>query len=207
MLSFRTIVPDTLELLKRLTQEPFLKDCRLVGGTALALQYGHRSSIDLDFFGTFDIDGDEMFEILSSYGNIERLQTSKIVRVFTINGVKVDVVNYSRYPWLEEPVEEDGLRLASPKDIAAMKIGAIEGRGSRKDFVDMYFLLQHFSMEEILDFYAKKYPNYSLYRALMSLTYFVDAEKFDMPTMFVDFDWEQCKSFILNKVKEYESRY
>ena len=207
MLSFRTIVPDTLELLRCLTQEPFLKDCRLVGGTALALQYGHRSSIDLDFFGAFDIDGDEMFDILSSYGNIEKQQTSKTIRVFTINGVKVDIVNYSRYPWLEEPVEEDGLRLASPKDIAAMKIGAIEGRGSRKDFVDMYFLLQHFSLEEILDFYAQKYPNYSLYRALMSLTYFVDAEKFDMPKMFMDFDWEECKSFILNKVKEYESRY
>ena len=61
MLSFRTIVPDTLELLRRLTQEPFLKDCRLVGGTALALQYGHRSSIDLDFFGAFDIDGDDIY--------------------------------------------------------------------------------------------------------------------------------------------------
>ena len=66
MLSFCTIVPDTLELLRRLTQEPFLKDCRLVGGTALALQYGHRSSIDLDFFGGFDIDGQEMHEILKT---------------------------------------------------------------------------------------------------------------------------------------------
>ena len=207
MLSFCTIVPDTLELLRRLTQEPFLKDCRLVGGTALALQYGHRSSIDLDFFGSFDIDGQEMHEILKSYGIVEKQKISTNIRIFDINGVKVDIVNYSIYPWLEAPVEEDGLRLASPKDIAAMKINAIEGRGSRKDFVDIYFLLHHFTLEEILDFYAKKYPNYSLYRALMSLTYFVDAEKFDMPKMFVDFDWEQGKSFILNKVKEYENRY
>ena len=207
MLSFRTIVPDTLELLKRLTQEPFLKGCRLVGGTALALQYGHRSSIDLDFFGSFDVDGEKMFEILKSYGNVEKQKLSTNIRIFDINGIKVDIVNYSIYPWLEDSVEEDGLRLASPKDIAAMKINAIEGRGSKKDFIDIYFLLQHFSLEEILDFYAKKYPNFSIYRALMSLTYFVDAEKFEMPTMFVDFDWEQCKTFILNKVKEYESRY
>ena len=76
MLSFCTIVPDTLELLRRLTQEPFLKDCRLVGGTALALQYGHRSSIDLDFFGGFDIDGQEMHEILKSYGIVEKQKIS-----------------------------------------------------------------------------------------------------------------------------------
>lgn len=207
MLSFRTIVPDTLELLKRLTQEPFLKDCRLVGGTALALQYGHRSSVDLDFFGSFDVDGDEMLEALKSYGSVEKQKLSTNIRIFDINGIKVDIINYSIYPWLEDSVEENGLRLASPKDIAAMKINAIEGRGSKKDFIDIYFLLQRFSLEEILDFYAKKYPNFSIYRALMSLTYFVDAEKFEMPTMFVDFDWEQCKSFILNEVKAYESLY
>ena len=207
MLSFRTIVPDTLELLKRLTQEPFLKDCRLVGGTALALQYGHRSSVDLDFFGSFDVDGEEMFEILKSYGNVEKQKLSTNIRIFDINGIKVDIVNYSIYPWLEDSVEEDGLRLASPQDIAAMKINAIEGRGSKKDFIDIYFLLHHFSLEEILDFYAKKFPNYSMYRALMSLTYFADAEKNVMPTMFMDFDWEQCKSFILNEVKAYEDKH
>ena len=93
------------------------------------------------------------------------------------------------------------------KDQAAETLEGIARRGNRQDFINVYFLLQHFSMEEILDFYAKKYPNYSLYRALMSLTYFADAEKLDMPKMFVDFDWEQGKSFILNKVKEYENRY
>lgn len=207
MLSLRTIKPNTLELLRQLSQEPFLKDCRLVGGTALALQYGHRSSIDLDFFGSFDIDGDEMLRILSNYGNVARQKTTTNIRIFTINDIKVDIVNYSIYSWLDEPVVEEGFRLASPRDIAAMKINAIEGRGSKKDFIDMYFLLQHYKLEEILDFYAQKYPNFSYYRALMSLTYFVDAEKFDMPTMFVDFDWEQCKSFILNKVKEFESQH
>ena len=93
------------------------------------------------------------------------------------------------------------------KDQAAETLEGIARRGNRQDFINVYFLLQHFTLEEILDFYAQKYPNYSLYRALMSLTYFVDAEKFDMPKMFVDFDWEQCKSFILNKVKEYENAF
>ena len=101
-------------------------------------------------------------------------------------------------------LSSNGLAL---KDHAAEVLKRISSRGNRQDFIDIFFLLQHFTLEEIVDFYAHKYPNYSLFRALMGLTYFVDAEKFEMPTMFVDFDWEQCKTFILNKVKEYESRY
>ena len=91
------------------------------------------------------------------------------------------------------------------KDHAADTLNRISSRGNRQDFIDIYFLLQHYSLESILDFYAQKHPNYSLYRALMSLTYFADAEKFAMPTMFADFDWEQCKAFILQKVRAYES--
>ena len=93
------------------------------------------------------------------------------------------------------------------KDQAAETLEGIARRGNRQDFINVYFLLQHFSLEEILDFYAQKYPKHSLFRALMGLTFFADAEKFDMPKMFVDFDWEQCKSFILNKVKEYENAF
>ena len=94
------------------------------------------------------------------------------------------------------------------KDSAVEALYRISTRqASRKDFVELYSLLQHFSLEKVLVLFGKKHPNQSLFRALMSLTYFVDAEKFDMPKMFVDFDWEQCKSFILNKVKEYENRY
>ena len=93
------------------------------------------------------------------------------------------------------------------KDQAADTFEGIARRGNRQDFINVYFLLQHFSLEEIMDFYVQKYPKYSLFRALMGLTFFADAEKLDMPEMFVDFDWEQCKSFILNKVKEFKNRY
>jgi hypothetical protein len=94
------------------------------------------------------------------------------------------------------------------KDSAVEAFYRISTRqANRKDFIEMYFLLQHFSLEEVLVFFGKKHPKQSLFRALMSLTYFVDAENFEMPKMFVDFDWEQGKSFILNKVKEYENRY
>lgn len=204
MLSYRTIVPHALELLRQLCQEPRLMDCRLVGGTALALQYGHRNSVDLDFFGSFENDEGLFFESLKKYANVERIKDTPKIKVFFMDGIKVDIVDYSIYPWIDGAVEENGLRLASPKDIAAMKINAIEGRGSKKDFIDMYFLLQHYSLSEILDFYAQKYPNFSFYRALMSLTYFADADVKETPTMFVDVSWDEIKSFIKDRVSEYE---
>ena len=204
MLSFCTVEPHILELLIELTQEPFLKDCRLVGGTALALQYGHRKSIDLDFFGSFGREEDKLFTVLQPYAEVRRLKDMPNIKIFFMDDVKVDFVNYSIYSWIDDAVEEDGLRLASPKDIAAMKINAIEGRGSKKDFIDVYFLLQHYSLSEILDFYSKKYPNYSIYRALMSLAYFADADPKEMPTMFEDVSWDEIKAYIKQQVAAFE---
>lgn len=199
MLSYKTVEPNTLELLKILTKEPFLAKARLVGGTALALQYGHRMSIDLDFFGTIEEDSTTIKETLSNIGAISVFKESTNIKIYAVNGIKVDFVNY-KYAWLDSVIEKDGFRLASPKDIAAMKINAIEGRGTKKDFIDMYFLLQHYSLKEILAFYAEKYPENSIFRALMSLSYFEDAEEQFMPKMFSDIEWEDIKHFISKKV-------
>ena len=117
----------------------------------------------------------------------------------------VDVVDYSQYTWIDTPVCVEELKLASPKDIAAMKINAIEGRGSRKDFIDIYILLQHYTMEELLQFYAQKYPNYSNFRAILSLTYFEDAEKDAMPKMFITDTWDDIKAAITSAVKNYQA--
>lgn len=202
MLSYQTIDIHTLELLKGLMSEPLFASLRLVGGTALALQYGHRNSIDLDFFGIIEDDAEKIKSTLRKYGKLIVIKESKNIKIYILNGVKVDFVNYN-YEWIDEIIEENGIYLASPKDIAAMKINAIEGRGSKKDFIDIYFLLQHHSLEEILIFYQKKYPENSIFRALMSLSYFDDAEKQFMPKMFSDITWEEIKAYILKKVKNY----
>lgn len=199
MLSYKTVEPHTLELLKKLIKEPFLAETRLVGETALALQYGHRMSIDLDFFGNIEDDNIAIREILNSIGPLSVFKETANIKIYSVNGIKVDFVNY-KYPWIDSVVEKDGLRLASPKDIAAMKINAIEGRGTKKDFIDIYFLLQHYTLEEILAFYARKYPENSLFRALMSLSYFEDAEEQLMPKMFSSIEWKDMKQLILKKV-------
>ncbi len=204
MLSIQTVQPDTLELLKAISAQPEVKELRLVGGTALALQYGHRQSVDLDFFGKLPEDKDELIDVVRRVGEVTVLNRSKIILQMVVNQVKVDFVDYSRYPWIDEPVQGEGFVLASDKDIAAMKINAIMGRGTRKDFIDLYVLLQHYSLPQIMNFYRQKYPEFSEYRALLSMTYFDDAEMQDMPLMFIDTPWESMRTSIIQAVEAYQ---
>ena len=204
MLSIQTVYPNTLELLKSLASQPELAQTRLVGGTALALQYGHRQSIDLDFFGILPEDKEELVEMTKRVGNVLVTNRSKMILQTVINQIKVDFVDYSRYKWIDEPVMGDGFVLASDKDIAAMKVNAIIGRGTRKDFIDLYVLLQRYSLSEIMAFYKQKYPEFSEYRALLSMTYFEDAEMQDVPKMFIDTSWDSMKSTIIEAVKAYQ---
>jgi len=202
MLHLSTINPSTLELLKELMSFDEFSGLRLVGGTALALQIGHRKSIDLDFFGKVNFDAIQTGELFSRFNSVEVIQKSGNINIFEINGVKVDFVNYS-YPWLQDTIVFDGIRLAMEKDIAAMKIAAITGRGRKKDFVDLYFLLDKFNLKAIIDYYNKKYFDASTYLALKSLTYFDDADQDMKLDMLVDIKWAEVKNTISEKVKTY----
>lgn len=199
MLYLETVESSTLELLKKLQRLPVLEQTRLVGGTALALQLGHRKSIDLDFFGTVDCEAEYLRESIAGMASLTILKESPHIHIYIVDGIKVDIVNY-KYPWLDDVVLEQGLRLASVSDIAAMKITAIIGRGTKKDFIDIAFLLHHFSLEEILHFYAAKYNDSSVFMAMKSLAYFDDAETDPMPDMFVNQSWQQVKAYILSKI-------
>lgn len=199
MLYLETVESSTLELLKKLQRLPVLEQTRLVGGTALALQLGHRKSIDLDFFGTIDCEAEYLRESIAGMASLTILKESPHIHIYIVDGIKVDIVNY-KYPWLDDVVLEQGLRLASVSDIAAMKITAIIGRGTKKDFIDIAFLLHHFSLEEILHFYAAKYNDSSVFMAMKSLAYFDDAEADPMPDMFVNQSWQQVKAYILSKI-------
>jgi hypothetical protein len=193
----------TLELLKRIQALPELAATRLVGGTALAMQLGHRVSIDLDIFGEWDLACD-LGAALRTVGNVQRPRASKDFRLqfFDVDGVKVDFVTYSRYPWLDPPICEDGVRLASERDIAAMKINAITNRGTRKDFVDLAFLLRRHSLSEMIEWYVAKYPDGHVALAARSLSYFADAEEMPLPLMLVPFDWDEAKDAIRRAVRE-----
>lgn len=202
MLSLSTIEPRTLGILKAVMTFPLLSQIRLAGGTSLALQLGHRKSIDLDFFGEIELSSEEIKQLLRTIGPLSVIKESPNINIYTVDGVKIDFVNYT-YAWIDKPIYENDIRLASTRDIAAMKINAVEGRGTKKDFIDIYFLLKHFSLKQILEFYSRKYPENSIFRALMSLTYFEDAELQDSPEMCIPVAWEEMKEYIRKEVKLY----
>lgn len=199
MLHYETIHPGTLDLLRKIQSLEMFKDVRLVGGTALALQLGHRKSVDLDFFGRVDASLQEIALELSAFASVSPLSESRMMRFLIVDGVKVDVVNYP-YSWIDEPVIEDGVTLAGIKDIAAMKLSAITNRGTRKDFVDYYFLLKLFSFDELINLYVQKYPDAQIFTTLKSLTYFNDAEQDPLPLMMSSLNWEDVKSAIVAEV-------
>ncbi len=197
MLHLETISSSTLQLIKDLQALPILSEMRLVGGTALALQIGHRKSIDIDLFGTTNCDSMELTDALNNIGEIQIIKNSTNINIYQINGVKVDIVNY-RYNWLCPTITTEGINLAGIKDIAAMKIAAIIGRGSKKDFIDLAHILGHYNLNDILKFYESKYPDGSTFLALKSLSYFNDAENDPMPYMFSNLDWDMCKQKIID---------
>ena len=118
---------------------------------------------------------------------------------YIVDGVKVDLVNYP-YVWIAPKVEEDSLVLASPKDIAAMKLSAITNRGTKKDFIDVYELLNHFSLEQMFGFYREKYTDAIPFMTLKSLTWFEDAEDDPMPFMLKKYSWDDVKEKIITEV-------
>jgi len=168
----------------------------LVGGTSLALQMGHRISIDIDLFGASEIDEDLILEVLKKYGKVQVIKKSKNILICSVNGIKVDFVNY-QYRLLESPRIEENIRLVKKKDIAAMKVNAVAGRGSIKDFIDIYFLLNEFSIKEMIGFYLQKYPDGSEFMVRKSLTYFDDADNEEAPIMFQTITWKEIKKTIL----------
>jgi predicted nucleotidyltransferase component of viral defense system len=196
MLHLKSISPELLELLTQLMHNDVFKHYNLVGGTALALQIGHRISIDIDLFGNCEIDEIAVLDQLNACGPVHVLKKSKNILICSVQGIKVDIVNYS-YPILENTLISDGIRMVGLKDIAAMKMNAIAGRGSKKDFIDVYYLLQYFTLEVMIDLYLQKYSNGSEFLVRKSLTFFDDAEDEEMPVMLEDISWDRIKERIL----------
>ena len=196
MFSKEAIGSRTLELLKELQFASVLKDFHLAGGTSLAMQIGHRLSIDLDLFTQNDFDSNLLLEYLEESFEFKLNFSSKNTLKGSIGNVNIDLITH-KYPLVKNLRIEDGVRLFSVEDIAAMKINAIAGNGTRsKDFVDIYFILKQFSVTDILGFYATKYCSRNQLHAIKSLNYFDDISLNDWPNMILE------KKLTLSKVKK-----
>ncbi len=146
MLYKNTVEKRTLELLIKLQSNPEFSNFYLAGGTALALQIGHRKSIDLDFFSLHDFDNNYLLEFLEHDFEFYLDYSDKNTLKGSINDIKIDILSH-KYPLVKQVVKYDRIILYSVEDIIAMKLNAIAGNGTRsKDFIDIYFTLNpHYS--------------------------------------------------------------
>lgn len=212
----RAIDSKMRKVLQQVMQLDFLNDYCLVGGTNLALRYQHRKSVDLDFFRYHRDFKNAQLETEILFNNLmeifpsikERDYSITNVGIFSyIDGIKVDFVNYP-YPFIDKIENYNGIRMASELDIASMKINAIIGRGSKKDFYDLHELLKRFDLSEIIETFSKKYNGKNIELVKRSLLYFQDAEnKKDINNYVESFlreTWQEIKKNIERKYIQYE---
>ena len=198
MLHYETITPATRELLKRLMSDDRLQGFVLVGGTSLALQMGHRLSVDLDLFTDTDFNEEVLRSYLEkAYGfRADFMERSTIKG--EINNVQIDCIAHC-YPWLKTFQNEDNLRIAQLEDICAMKLNAIAGNGTRiKDFIDIAYLSTVFSLHQMLGFYEQKYHSNTL-MPLKGLIFFDDINK-NEPVRMADgkpLQWKRIENRLL----------
>ncbi|WP_255066582.1 nucleotidyl transferase AbiEii/AbiGii toxin family protein [Lacihabitans sp. LS3-19] len=174
-----------------------LQDFYLVGGTALALQKGHRFSIDLDLFTPNSFDNEQLIEKLKeTFGSFILKSEGKQLIFAEIDNVKVDLVKMN-YPILYESTFNQNIRMLHINDIAPMKLKAIVQRGSKKDFFDIYYILQEMSLNTLIELYIRKFNQNEIFHVLKSLSYFEDAENDFNPIVFdSNIDWNKVKEFL-----------
>ncbi len=192
----QTLLPDTVRAINKIGKVSAFQKVYLAGGTALALQLGHRISVDLDFFTREPFDERIVSQELDSVQEFALEQLAPNTILGKIGGTRMSLFFY-KYGLLEDPKKFEGIKLAGKKDIAAMKINALESRGTKRDFIDLYFLSKEFTVESMMNFYDQKYKclEEHLYGIVKSLNYFAEAEEDLMPKMIVNVSWNEVKKY------------
>ena len=201
---FEQVLPkNTKAILALLEKSEVIQKAYLAGGTALALQLCHRISYDLDFFTQEEFDEELLLPEIKKIANfqLEKIAWRRILGKF--KDVKFSIFFY-KYPLLY-PVKKFGMiNVADIRDIAAMKIAAIASRGTKRDFVDLYFISKEFMpLKKVIQLYGKKYKNLASteMHIIKSLVYFDDAEPDEMPKMLKKVEWKDIKKYFEDEVR------
>lgn len=205
-LRFEVLPLETKKALDFLSTQEWLgkSNWYLAGGTALALQVGHRRSVDLDFFiKDKDFDNVELLEHFTS-GTDWHTDVSKEGTIYgTLLGAKVSFIAYPFFIPAEQPIPHGSIRILTQNDIAVMKVIAISQRGKKRDFLDLYWLAHHGqSLEDVIRKLKEQYPfiAHDYHHILKSLVYFEDAENDPMPELYFDVTWDAIKDFFVKEV-------
>lgn len=191
-------------LLKRIAAAPPVADSYLAGGTALAMMLGHRRSEDFDWFSPSMFAVETVVESLFVLGALNIAETKEGTFHGFIDGIRVAWLYYPN-PLLSALVtlpEVPGLSLASLVDIAVMKWAALSSRGSRKDFIDLYFIAKAgLDVKGLFPFLSRKFPGAEInrYHMIKSLSYFDDAEREPWPIMLKPAKWIDVKGYFLEQ--------
>jgi hypothetical protein len=199
-----------LAVLNRLAEPMTERGFYLAGGTALSIYYGHRRSLDLDWFLPKPFgDANLLAEWLRRIGlPFENTQVAPGTLHGSIQGVRVTFLEY-RYASLQPLVQwkTQGVSLASLDDIASMKLSAVAQRGLRKDFCDLYVLgTRHKPLKDLLRLYSRKFKVQDISPVLYGLSYFRDAEEEPMPRMLIDVQWRTIKKTIQGWVRKFAEK-
>jgi predicted nucleotidyltransferase component of viral defense system len=176
----------------------------LAGGTALALHLGHRYSEDFDFFTDQPFDVETLLDGLQQLGHCQDIRKKPQMLFLKFDSILCSFIYY-KYPLLDPPtISPWGFGMVSIREIGAMKIMAIGGRGRRRDFVDLYFIARDLGIEKVWKDFEMKYAGtgYDHYHFLRALTYFDDAESDIMPKMITQVEWKDVKKFFETEVRK-----
>jgi hypothetical protein len=199
---WEALTPETRHALDLVAPLPFVRRFYLAGGTGLALHLGHRFSVDLDFFSPeADTVGPDMRAVLREVLDDPTLvitHDKDATFVATWRGVGISFFRLSLYPLVQRPVLLGTVPVATVEEMGAMKLAAIIGRGTRKDLVDLYFILQQVSLERLFEVAAQKYRQVRAFAvsATRALAYFDDAEVLPMPRMIDHTSWTEMKQYL-----------
>lgn len=195
---YLTTLPENQQHIFGLLQKTdLINEFYLAGGTGQTLQLGHRISVDFDFFSETDLTISSLIQELKEVGNVKITSEQKNTLYIFLNDIRLSFITY-KYKMTDDFLITGNLKIAGIKDIAGMKLYAVCQRGSKKDFIDIFYLLKSFSLKELLTIYKIKYERLDYnYVILKSLIYFDDAEKDPMPSMTYNLDWKDVKNTII----------
>lgn len=189
-----------MEVLCALRDAHLLNDFYLAGGTGLALQFGHRFTLDPAFFAPEHFDEERLLERMQAIDGLAVVSKAPYTLHATVRQTKVSFLGYA-YPVLYPPEQFANVAVADPRDIAGMKVSAIASRRTRRDFVDLDVCAQRYGLAETLRMFEAKFAraNYSRIHILKSLTYFTGAAKDPMPRMLAPIRWDDVERYFLKE--------
>lgn len=203
-LHYETISAELKKIIQTVCKNPFFNKFRLFGGTALALQIGHRVSTDADFVSEESFDRDDLIlEINKLFKHkVQNTRQNHVGVYMEINGIKVDFVSWNN-PFIRKAVVIDDMRLMHKTEIITTKLNAVLNRGEKKDYIDIAFILNEIPLQEMFNLFKEKYGFVDEMQLIKYLCSYSDIDFQPQPKMLIDFDWDKAKEIIKSSVEKY----